>query len=304
MAAGGCPARSRGLGSRCITAAFFFSAVAEAVLFYEVRSESFEENATNATNSTVNASEVAAEMTAEEIEAKLAAAEAKQAKWKQDTAALEAALTVRNGLDAEAKRMADALRANGQDLGTITLRFSLIDAKIESLKTEFTTLNDVVLQVRSEANATGVSLAQSESTLGEAMALAQTNKAKAAAIAATFVNTSAQIEAARNEMARLKAVIAEVEQTSLTLGDAAANVGGKVGGLELAVNELLPGKEFLPSRIARAQQHLTTYQSTIDSGSLDAVVASTIRANFARATKSTERFTDQTLQNQLVEEVD
>jgi len=317
MVAGKCFALGSWLGR--ISVAFCLLAVVEGIVAHEAQVVSQGQNIgqrqiisqallqhgasglgqSNTTISVSNATEVAAELTAEEIAAKLEEARAREEAFKAETASLETALAVRQEVEAAAERMAAAMRANGTDLGGIMRRFALIDGKIQGLKAQFLNLNTVILQVKAEANATGVSLAHSEATLADAQQLAETNKVKAAALSQQYEGTAAMIDGAKAKMNGLQAAITDVEQTALTLGNAASNVGTKVGDLELAVKELLPGKEFLPSRIQRAQQHLTTYQSSIDSGSLDAVVASTIRANFLRAQQSTEQFTEQTLQRQL-----
>lgn len=188
------------------------------------------------------------------------------------------------------------------DLPSIANRFDQIDQKIEALKAKFVDLQSVVQQVKSAADTTGSQLVQSEVMLTQVRTLAGQNKEAASKLAAEFVDTAAKIGNASAEMNGLKNTLTGVEETALKLGMASGDIGKKVGDLETAVHELLPGRDYLPSRIKRAREHLQSYQASTASGALDPVVASTIRGNFLRAQKGAERMAEDALQAKLVEE--
>lgn len=46
----------------------------------------------------------------------------------------------------------------------------------------------------------------------------------------------------------------------MTMGSASATLGKKVGELNIAMDELLPGKDFIPARVARAEKTLALFK--------------------------------------------
>lgn len=181
------------------------------------------------------------------------------------------------------------------DLPSITARYGTIDSRIQSLKTEFVNLQTVVQQVKTEANSTGARLASSETMLTGALSLAQQKNATVVSLAAQLEGEVATIRRAAEDMKILKGTLAFVEQTALTLDQ-------RVGALNTTVQELLPGKDFLPGRILRAHEKLQTYQANVDSGSLDPIVATSLRSKFLRAQRRTEDLAEDELQKKLLEE--
>lgn len=190
------------------------------------------------------------------------------------------------------------------DLPSIAGRFQEIDVRMQGLQDKFVALEGAVVQVRALATSTGATIEKSESDLTEVLDLAQRNKVAASALEEEFKATEPKVEEANVEMQLLKGTVSKVEEKALQMHDVSAKVTEKVSQLELAVKELLPGKDYLPFRIKRAQDHLDQYRQSVQSGELDPIVANTIRENFLRAQKRTEQLAGDVLQDQEDDEED
>lgn len=189
----------------------------------------------------------------------------------------------------EAKERLQARDQLAADIPSIMARFDEIDEKTENLKSKYLELQMAVVAVKEYANRTRDEMVHAESTLVDAMTVAQQNKVTAAALMQEFAGTAAKIQATEDTMKTLKNSLSGVEQTAAEMRQSGVTVGEKVGKLEMAVHELLPGKEYLPTRIQRARDQLQQYQDSLASGEVEPAVASTIRGNFLRAQHRTER---------------
>lgn len=168
------------------------------------------------------------------------------------------------------------------DLDSIAARFTQIDNELNGLRTRYDDLASVVSQVAGTANLTDIELNQTETELSTVQTLASTNRVNAQALETTFTATQEKMDEAKKEMANLQGVVNGVETQALTMAHATKDVSTNVGELELAVKDLLPGKDFLPGRIKKAQDFLEKYTKEAEAGDLDKLVASKVRGNFVR----------------------
>lgn len=215
---------------------------------------------------------------------------------------------VSSQLDMIAEQRAAELRARAdlpEKLQRIANNFDKIDERIELLKEKFMGLQEVAQRVNSTAEMMTDQVVVAENTLVGVRSLALQNKVKAAAMRQVFAAeavTNEKIKNTRAAMMDLKGTLSKVEEKTMRISQVAVEVGEDIGELKLAVDELLPGREYLPSRIKRAQDHLKAYQGSDQSGNLDPIVASTIRGNFLRAQRRTERLAEDALQETLAED--
>lgn len=206
-------------------------------------------------------------------------------------------------LRAQSEDIANATGSSGAaiptDIPSITARFTEIDAQLETLRGHVQDVQEVVVKIQSLANATDKNMAMVKGNLGTVLALAGQNTGAIADVQERMGATAGRARQAAAKMDHVKGSLLSLEARVLELGESAVDVGKKVGDLEAAARELLPGKDDLSNRIGRARGTLRQYQVSMEGGQLKPLVTASIREHFLRATQRTEALAEDALREQM-----
>lgn len=185
------------------------------------------------------------------------------------------------------------------DLDSIAARFTVLDTQVATMRDRVSSLQQAVMEVESLANVTGAGITASEQELANVSALSHKNAVTAAALRAQFLAAAALVKNATDQIEALQGTVASVQKSSLETGILSTNLGRKVGELELMIDDILPGKASIGSRIEKVEATLQDYQAQAQAGNLDPIVASKLRSSFLRATARTEALAEDALRVRL-----